>query len=59
MGYYVTEGQVVGVISDYFGETLEEVRAPFTGILLYVLGTPPCNKGEPLFEVGRVVGGKK
>jgi predicted deacylase len=59
MGYCVTEGQVVGVISDYFGETLEEVRAPFTGILLYVLGTPPCNKGEPLFEVGRVVGGKK
>lgn len=59
MGYYVTEGQVVGVVSDYFGETLEEVRAPFTGILLYVLGTPPCNRGEPLFEVGRVVRGKK
>jgi hypothetical protein len=32
----------------------EDVRAPFTGILLYVLGTPPCNAGEPLFEVGRV-----
>lgn len=59
MGYYVTKGQVVGVVSDYFGATLEEVRAPFTGILLYVLGTPPCNKGEPLFEVGRVVEGRK
>ena len=32
----------------------EDVRAPFTGILLYVIGTPPCNEGEPLFEVGRV-----
>jgi predicted deacylase len=54
MGYYVREGQVVGSITSYLGEWLEDVRAPFTGILLYVIGTPPCNTGEPLFEVGRV-----
>ena len=54
MGYYVKAGQVVGTVTDYFGEAKEEVKAPFTGILLYVIHTPPCNAGEPLFEVGRV-----
>lgn len=54
MGYYVAQGQVVGTVTDYFGIVKEDVRAPFTGILLYVIHTPPCNAGEPLFEVGRV-----
>ncbi|TFG57810.1 MAG: hypothetical protein E4H35_02975 [Candidatus Aminicenantes bacterium] len=54
MGYYVKRGQVVGTITDYLGRLKEHVKAPFTGILLYIIGTPPCNEGEPLFEVGRV-----
>jgi predicted deacylase len=54
MGYYVRAGQVVGTVTDYLGVVKEEARAPFTGILLYVIHTPPCNSGEPLFEVGRV-----
>lgn len=54
MGWHVREGQVVGTITDYLGAWKEDVRAPFTGILLYIVGTPPCNAGEPLFEVGRV-----
>jgi hypothetical protein len=54
MGYFVREGQIVGTVTDYLGAWKEDVRAPFTGILLYVIGTPPCNEGEPLFEVGRV-----
>lgn len=54
MGAYVRAGQIVGTITDYTGAWKEDVRAPFTGILLYIIGTPPCNAGEPLFEVGRV-----
>jgi len=54
MGYYVREGERVGRITDYFGQTIRELRAPFTGILLYIVGTPPVMAGEPLFEVGRV-----
>jgi predicted deacylase len=54
MGYYVRQGQIVGTITDYLGEWREDVKAPFTGILLYVIATPPCNEGEPLFEVGRI-----
>jgi len=54
MGTHVKQGQVVGTITDYLGRWKEDVKAPFTGILLYIIGTPPCNDGEPLFEVGRV-----
>ncbi len=54
MGDMVTEGQVVGVVEDYAGIVREEVKAPFAGILLYIIGTPPTSKGEPLFEVGRI-----
>jgi len=53
-GDYVKQGEVVGTITDYHGNLLEKVKAPFTGILLYIIGTPPCNQGEPLFEVGLV-----
>jgi predicted deacylase len=54
MGYYVTQGQKVGYITDYLGNIKEELRAPFSGIVLYIINTPPISKGEPLFEVGRV-----
>ena len=54
MGAFVREGEIVGTIADHLGAWKEDVRAPFTGILLYIVGTPPCNEGEPLFEVGRV-----
>jgi predicted deacylase len=54
MGAAVAQGQTVGVIKDYFGNFKEEVKAPFAGIILYIIGTPPANKGEPLFEVGRI-----
>jgi len=54
MGDLVAEGQVVGLVEDYFGTVREELKAPFAGILLYIIGTPPANKGEPLFEVGRI-----
>jgi predicted deacylase len=55
-GARVAAGQAVGRLTDYFGAFVEEVRAPFAGIILYIIGTPPANKGEPLFEVGRVRG---
>ena len=53
-GEYVTEGMKVGYITDFFGKTLDEVYAPGSGILLYILGTPPVNKGETLVSIGAV-----
>jgi len=54
MGNYVAKGQKVGYVTDFLGQVKEDVRAPFSGILLYIINTPPTSKGEPLFEVGRV-----
>lgn len=54
MGYYVKENEKVGYITDYHGKVIQEYRAPFSGIMLYIIKTPPANKGEPLFEVGKV-----
>ena len=54
MGYYVKKGERVGYITDYLGKTVQEFKAPFTGMLLYILNTPPISKGEPVFEVGRI-----
>lgn len=54
MGYYVKKGEKVGYINDYLGKTVQEFFAPFTGMLLYIINTPPISKGEPVFEVGRI-----
>jgi predicted deacylase len=53
-GDRVRAGQVVGLLKDYWGRPLAEVKAPFAGLILYVIGTPPANAGEPLYEVGHV-----
>ncbi len=53
-GQYVHEGMLLGSITDYHGNPLAEVRAPASGILLIVFGTPPVNKGDNLVVVGLV-----
>jgi predicted deacylase len=50
----VAEGALIGTLRDPFGATLAEVRAPFAGEILYVVGTPPVAKGEPLGFVAQV-----
>jgi predicted deacylase len=48
----VASGALLGRITDPFGNVTHEVRAPFAGEVLYVLGTPPITEGEPLAFVG-------
>lgn len=50
----VVGGSLVGRVKDAAGKVLAEVRAPFAGVMLYVVGTPPITKGEPVGFVGRV-----
>lgn len=54
MGYHVREGETVGYVTDYFGRVVEEFKAPFSGMILYIIDTPPANKGEPVYEIGRI-----
>jgi len=53
-GNTIATGAVLGVLTDFFGKTIQEVRAPFSGVILYVVATPPVSQGEPLAMVGHL-----
>ncbi len=52
-GQTVQAGTLIGYVTDFFGDRVAEVRAPFPGEMLYVVATPATTKGEPLGMVGR------
>jgi len=54
LGKVVKKGELLAVVNDFFGKPLAEVRAPFDGVLLYILGTPPINADDPVAFVGVV-----
>jgi len=47
-GEMVVEGARLGVITGFDGAELQTVLAPFAGEVLYVVETPPINRGEPV-----------
>ena len=51
-GQTVADGAVIGRVTDFHGKLLEEIKAPFAGEVLYVVGTPAMNKGEPVGFIG-------
>ena len=53
-GYAVAQGALLGRLTDLFGNPLADIRAPFAGVVTYVVATPPVSKGEPLGMVGRI-----
>ena len=51
-GQAVAAGGVLGVLTGFFGDTLAVIRAPFGGVMMYVVPTPAMNQGEPVGMVG-------
>jgi hypothetical protein len=51
---HVERGAPFGRLTDYFGETIAEVRAPMAGVVLYVVVSPAMSAGEPIGMVGQV-----
>ena len=51
----VATGTLIGRVLDPFGKVLAEVHAPFAGEILYVVGTPPIRKDEPVAFVGKIL----
>lgn len=51
-GDFIKQGEYIGHITDIFGNILEEIFSPCSGIILYKIGTPPVNKNETLFCIG-------
>ncbi|MEL6253789.1 MAG: M14 family metallopeptidase [Bacteroidota bacterium] len=53
-GDYISKGMKIGYITDFFNRKLEDVYAKESGIILYMLGTPPVNEGETLVAIGQL-----
>jgi predicted deacylase len=52
-GDRVTKNALIGSVSDFFGNSIKDIRAPYAGFINYVVGTPPINKGEPVAMISK------
>jgi uncharacterized protein len=53
LGSAVSEGQLLGVISDPFGENEAEVRASASGVIIGRSNIPLVHEGDALFHIAR------
>ena len=53
-GYAVAEGGILGELVDHFGTHIATIHAPFSGVINYVVATPPVRPGEPLAMVSKL-----
>lgn len=53
-GTYAAQGMVVGYVTDYVGKKIADVRAPVSGVVLFIRAVPSLVKGETLVTVGAV-----
>jgi predicted deacylase len=51
VGDTVQEGQVVGIVTDFFGEKLAEYRAPASGLVLLLCASMSIKQNDPLIGV--------
>lgn len=53
-GSYAQAGMKVGYVTDYFGKTIFEARAPVAGVVLYICAVPSMKKGDTIANLGVV-----
>jgi len=51
-GAHVQKGELLGYLTDFFGNILQKAIAPHDGIVMYVIATPPMSTGEPMVKIG-------
>jgi len=51
IGDYVSEGQALGRIADFFGDTRQELVSPASGIVLFLVTSLAMNPGDPLMAI--------
>ena len=54
IGHHVAVDDLIGVISDPFGETQHEVRSPLTGLIIGRTNVPAVNQGDALFHIATI-----
>ena len=53
-GRYVSAGMKIGYVTDFFGKTILEVRAPISGVVLHINAVPSLKKGDNIVDLGVV-----
>ncbi len=53
-GTYVAQGTRIGYVTDYFGRTIFEAKAPAAGVILYICGVPSMKQGDTVANVGEI-----
>ena len=53
-GTYVAEGMRIGYVTDYFGKTVWEARAPSSGVVLYICSVPSMKKDDNVANIGQI-----
>ncbi|MFC1563521.1 succinylglutamate desuccinylase/aspartoacylase family protein [candidate division KSB1 bacterium] len=51
-GQHVQKGELLGYLTDFFGNTIQKAIAPHSGIVMYIIKTPPMGIGEPMVKIG-------
>ena len=44
----------IGYVTDYFGRTVFEAKAPSAGVILYICAVPSMKKGDTVANIGEV-----
>jgi predicted deacylase len=53
-GSYAAEGMAIGYVTDYVGRKILDVRAPVSGVVLFIRAVPSLVKGDTLASIGVV-----
>jgi predicted deacylase len=53
-GTYVSAGMQLGTVTDFFGNTIAEPRAPISGVILHVNAVPSLKSGDNIANIGVV-----
>jgi hypothetical protein len=51
-GSYVEAGMKVGYVTDYFGSTILEAKAPVSGVVMHICPLPTMKKGDTIINIG-------
>ena len=51
-GDHVNKDDILGQITDEFGDIISTITSDHSGIILYKIGTPPVNVGETIMSIG-------
>jgi predicted deacylase len=53
-GAYVEAGMKLGYVTDFFGKTIFDARAPVAGVILHIDAVPSLKKGDGIANIGVV-----